>query len=72
MPSPMRPMRASAHFTGMGLASTKSFWCSPMRRLFRAMAFFASPATAAAHISCIRRGATLAVTEMSPLAPSRM
>jgi hypothetical protein len=27
----------------------------------------ASPASAAAHISCIRRGATLATTEMSPL-----
>jgi hypothetical protein len=32
----------------------------------------ASPARAATHISCMSRGATLAVTEITPSAPSWM
>ena len=41
MPSPMSPIFASAHFTGIGFASTKSFWCSGMSRWLIAIAFFA-------------------------------
>jgi hypothetical protein len=42
----------------------------PSRRKFASRAVARSPAMAAAHIWCIRAGATLAVTEMDPLPPS--
>src|SRR5687767_1159606 len=70
MPSAMRPMRCSAHLTGMGLDSTKRCLCSPSNLLLIAIARAVSPERAATHISCISRGATLAVTETTPLAPS--
>ncbi|MBS1163962.1 MAG: hypothetical protein H6R03_1858 [Burkholderiaceae bacterium] len=38
MPPPMRPSRASAHLTGIGLGSTNSFRCSGSSRLFSARA----------------------------------
>src|SRR5882762_2671736 len=72
MPMPISPICATAHFTGIGLASTKSFVWSPRSLKFNSRAFSRSPASAAEHISCISRGATLAVTEMIPLPPRSM
>ena len=66
---PHRPMRAAAHFTGIGLASTNNCLCTGISLNWISMAFFTSPAMAATHSSCIRRGATLAVTLMLPWPP---
>jgi len=49
-------------FTGIGLPSTNSLVCKPSRRLLASRARAMSPDKAAAHISCISRGATFAVT----------
>src|SRR5579862_967100 len=72
MPSAIRPMRFNAHFTGMGLDSRKRFLCRPSRRSLMAMASAVFPPRAAAQSSRMRRGATLAVTEITPCAPISM
>src|SRR5450631_706098 len=69
---PMRPILATAHFTGMGLASTNKSLCRSCKSASMLRAFAKSPARAAAHTSLTRRGATFPVTEMTPLAPSPM
>ena len=56
----------------MGLASTNSFWCKPNSLALMPRALTASPAMAATHISCINFGATLAVTDITPLPPNNI
>src|SRR5256885_1911828 len=68
----MRPICASAHFTGIGFASTNSSRCKALKRSSSRCASLPSPASAAATISDIVRGATLAVTEITPRAPAAM
>src|SRR5690606_17054537 len=72
IPGPIRPMRYSAHLTGIGLASTNRFLCKSCSGALIASALARSPASAAAHMSAMALGATFAVTEILPLAPSRM
>ena len=64
------PICCSTHFTGIGLASTNRWRCNPSSLLLCARALARSPAKTATHISCISRGATLAVTEITPWPPS--
>src|SRR5690606_735295 len=71
-PSSTRPISCSAHFTGIGLDSMNSFSCNGMSISFKRRAVSASPCKAATHRSCIALGATLAVTEILPLPPSRI
>src|SRR4051812_153021 len=49
-PYSIMPICASAHFTGIGFASTNRRWCSGSSLRFRSRAFFTSPTSAAAHI----------------------
>src|SRR6266436_5246766 len=72
MALPIRPILATAHFTGIGLASTNKSLCRSCKSASILRAFEKSPANAAAHTSFTRRGATFAVTEMTPLPPSLM
>src|ERR1700682_1636653 len=67
---PIRPISASAHLTGIGLASTNSLVCKGMSFAFAERASSSLPFSAASHIAAIARGATLAVTEMTPWPPS--
>ena len=69
---PINPMRDRAHFTGVGLGSTNKFRCSATRRWSICVAPARSPRIAAATMSAIARGATLAVTEITPQAPTPM
>src|SRR5262249_37352588 len=69
-PALQRPRRDKAHFVGAGLGSQKSARCSDSSRRWIAVARFTSPSMAAAHISCISFGATLAVTLTLPWPPS--
>src|SRR5277367_521181 len=69
---PMRPILATAHLTGIGLASTNKSLCKDCNVASIARALSRSPARAAAQASCMRRGATLAVTEMTPRAPTHI
>ena len=71
-PGGIMPMACNAHLTGMGLDSTNRSLCNARKDPSRASALSRSPHRAAAHISCMARGATLAVTEISPFAPSRI
>src|SRR6267143_724718 len=68
----MRPICARAHFAGIGFASTNSSRCNALRRASSCCAPLWSPASAAATISDIARGATFAVTEITPRAPAAM
>src|ERR1700676_680822 len=67
---PIRPIAAIAHLTGIGLASTNSLVCKGMSVAFAKRASSSLPLSAASHIFAIARGATLAVTEMTPWPPS--
>ncbi len=69
MVPPHRPMRAMAHLSGIGLASTNRFLCTGISWNWISMARRTSPARAASHSSRIRRGATLAVTLTLPWPP---
>ena len=69
---PMRPMRATAHLTGIGLDSTNRLRCRATRRWSICVAPARSPRRAAATMSAMARGATFAVTEMTPTAPTPM
>ena len=66
----MRPILATAHLTGIGLGSTNNSLCKGCRLESIARALAKSPASAASQASCMRRGTTLAVTEMTPRAPT--
>ncbi len=67
------PSAPAAHLTGIGFASTNRSRCSAAsaRVQLRGACAIAPPA-AAATISDIRRGATFAVTEITPRAPASM
>src|ERR1700723_838325 len=67
---PMRPIRATAHLTAMGFASMNRSLCKACRLESIARALVKSPETAASQASRMRRGPTLAVTEMPPRAPT--
>jgi len=64
----MRPICASAHFTGSD-SLHKQLACKSLSAC-RALRRGAVPASAALTISDIARGATLAVTEITPRAPA--
>ena len=69
MVPPHKPMRAAAHFTGMGLASVNMCLCKFSKAFCMAMASLALPEMAATHKSCMCLGATLAVTLTLPCHP---
>jgi hypothetical protein len=66
----MSPILATAHFTGMGFASTNKSRCKACKDASIARAAAMAPDSANVHASCMRRGATFADTEMTPFAPN--